>query len=75
MAVDDPVMRALALDGLLEADDVADAALQSLAAGEFLCTPGGDSSAAKHVARKAADRERWIGGMRKLQRKLLEGSI
>jgi NAD(P)-dependent dehydrogenase (short-subunit alcohol dehydrogenase family) len=62
--------RALALDGLLDADDVADEALETLAAGRFLCMPGGSASPAKHVERKAADRERWIEGMRRLQFKL-----
>lgn len=63
-------LRALAVDGLLDADDVAAEALESLAAGRFLCMPGGEASAARHVDRKAADRERWIEGMRRLQQKL-----
>ena len=62
--------RALALDGLLDADDVAQEALDTLAAGRFLCMPGGSASPAKHVERKAADRERWIDGMRRLNSKL-----
>lgn len=62
--------RALALDGLIEPDDVAVEALQCLEAGTFLCMPGGKKGPAKHVARKAADRERWIEGMQRLQAKL-----
>ena len=64
--------RALALDGLLEAEEVADEALACLAEGRFLCMPGGEAKGPqKHVARKAQDRERWVEGMQRLQAKLL----
>ena len=32
--------------------------------------PGGSKGPAKYVERKAADRERWIRGMQRLQTKL-----
>ena len=67
----DSEMRSLAVDGLMEADDVAAEALQSLEEGRFLCMPGGEArGAAKYVTRKAADRERWIAGMSRLQSNL-----
>ena len=67
----DPTVRALAADGLIEPEEVAAEALDALARGTFLCMPGGDKKGpAKHVQRKAADRERWIDGMRRFQRKL-----
>ena len=74
----DPVhgklMRAAALDGMLEPEVVAEEALAALEAGTFLCLPGGEASAARHVAKKAADRERWVNGMRKLQAGLAAAS-
>ena len=60
--------RAVMVDGLLEADEVAEDALLALADGRFLCMPG---NAGKHVERKAADRDRWIVGMQRFQAKLL----
>jgi len=66
-----PAMRALAVDGLLSPDDVAEEAVAALEQGTFLCMPGGDKGPARHVARKAADREGWMASMRKLQRRLL----
>ena len=67
--------RAAGLDGLLEPETVAEDALDCLAQGRFLCMPGGDQGPARHVAKKAADRERWIGGMRRLQAKLLAAKL
>jgi hypothetical protein len=64
----DSVARSVAVDGLLEADQVADDALACLAEGRFLCMPG---KASVHVAKKAADRERWISGMRRFQAMLI----
>lgn len=56
----------VALDGMLEADAVADAVVEGLADGRFLILP--HPKVADYTARKGADRDRWIGGMRKLQR-------
>lgn len=61
---------AAVVDGVLDPSDVADEALRCLAEGQFLCMPGGDKGPNRHVERKAADRERWIGGMRRLQSKM-----
>ena len=44
-------------------------ALAALSEGRFLCMPG---DAGKHVAKKAADRDRWITGMQRFQAQLLE---
>ena len=63
---ENPALKVAAADGVMSPDDVADEALESLKAGQFLCMPGGERSAKKHVERKAADRERWIAAMRKL---------
>ena len=49
--------RAAGLDGLLEPETVAEDALDCLAQGRFLCMPGGDKGPARHVEKKAADRE------------------
>jgi len=72
-ALDDAAMRAAGLDGVIEPEDVAEEALESLAEGTFLCMPGSAKGVqtARHVEKKCADRERWINGMRRLQRKLL----
>ena len=66
----DRATRAAVLDGMLEPDEVADEALCSLQQGHFLCMPGGDRGAGRHVERKGSDRERWLEGMRRLQAKL-----
>ena len=68
------VAAAAGVDGLLEPEEVADEALRCLEEGIFLCMPGGDKGPERHVVRKAADRERWIGGMRRLQSKLKKAS-
>ncbi len=56
----------VALDGMLEPDAVADAVIEGLTDGRFLILP--HPEVADYVARKGTDRDRWIGGMRKLQR-------
>jgi NAD(P)-dependent dehydrogenase (short-subunit alcohol dehydrogenase family) len=54
--------------GALDADVVAGAALDGVREGRFLVMP--HPHTAEYVARKAADHERWLAGMRKLQRSL-----
>jgi NAD(P)-dependent dehydrogenase (short-subunit alcohol dehydrogenase family) len=53
------------VDGMLEPDVVADAALAGLAAGAFLILP--HAEVRDYVRHKADDRDRWIRGMRRLQ--------
>lgn len=50
---------------VLEPEQVADIVLDAIAAEKFLILP--HPEVADYVQRKAADRDRWIGGMRKLQ--------
>lgn len=57
------------VDGMLEPDAVADAVVAGLAAESFLILP--HAEVAEYVRRKADDRDRWIGGMRRLQDQFL----
>lgn len=50
------------------ADDVADAVVEGLRAGRFLILP--HPEVAEYFRKKADDYDRWLGGMRKLQRNL-----
>ena len=53
------------VDGMLEPEDVADAVVEGLAAERFLILP--HPEVAEYFRRKAADYERWLAGMRRLQ--------
>jgi NAD(P)-dependent dehydrogenase (short-subunit alcohol dehydrogenase family) len=53
------------VDGMLEPDDVAGAVVDGLAADRFLILP--HPQVHEYVQRKAADHERWIRGMQRLQ--------
>jgi hypothetical protein len=53
------------VDGMLEPDDVASAVVDGLAADRFLILP--HPQVHEYVQRKAADHERWIRGMQRLQ--------
>lgn len=57
--------------GLITPEECAAAALEGLRADRFLILP--HPEVATYQANKAADPQRWIGGMRKLQRRLLGG--
>ncbi|MEO0745095.1 MAG: SDR family oxidoreductase [Pseudomonadota bacterium] len=55
-----------AADGILEPDVVAEAALQGIEDGTFLILP--HEKVREYMMLKANDYERWLGGMRKLNR-------
>jgi NAD(P)-dependent dehydrogenase (short-subunit alcohol dehydrogenase family) len=61
----------LASGGMIEPEDVAEAVVQGLADERFLILP--HPEVAGYMQRKAAEPDRWIGGMRKLQARLLAG--
>ncbi len=54
--------------GLMEPEEVADAAVEGLRTNRFLILP--HPEVATYEQRRAADRERWLAGMRKMQRRL-----
>lgn len=55
------------VDGVLSPDEVAQAVVDGLAAERFLILP--HPQVADYRAHKAADYDRWLGGMRKLRRR------
>ncbi|NRB34589.1 MAG: SDR family oxidoreductase [Rhodobacteraceae bacterium] len=55
-----------AMDGLLEPSDVAQAVVDGLAAEQFLILP--HPQVGEYIKLKAGDYDRWLGGMRKLNR-------
>jgi NAD(P)-dependent dehydrogenase (short-subunit alcohol dehydrogenase family) len=57
-----------AVDGVLEADAVADIVLAGVAAEQFLILPHPD--VATYERRRTDDRERWLRGMRRMQARL-----
>lgn len=64
-----PAGQALLAANALEPDDVADAVIAGLADERFLILP--HPEVAGYVRNKAEDPDRWIAGMRKLQRRVL----
>lgn len=56
------------LDGIATPEQVADAAIDGVAAGKFMVTP--HPEVVGYLQFKAGDYDRWIGGMRKLRRNL-----
>jgi NAD(P)-dependent dehydrogenase (short-subunit alcohol dehydrogenase family) len=57
-----------AVDGVLTAEQVADAALDAIGTEQFLVLP--HPEVATYEQRRAADRERWLRGMRRMQARL-----
>ncbi|MCV6583924.1 MAG: SDR family oxidoreductase [Marinibacterium sp.] len=57
---------AASIDGMLSPEDVADACVEALDKGEFLILP--HKTVRDYMQLKAADYDRWLGGMRKLNR-------
>ncbi len=60
------------VDGMLSADDVAAVAVAGVLEGRFLILPHPEVTT--YVQRKAADHDRWIGGMQRLQARFLGGA-
>ena len=58
------------VDGIMEPEQVADAVIAGLAAEKFLILP--HAEVAEYMQRKAADRDRWIAGMNRLQQRYKE---
>ncbi|WP_421790548.1 SDR family NAD(P)-dependent oxidoreductase [Hyphobacterium sp.] len=59
-----------AVDGMITAEDAAKTIVDGVAENRFLILT--HPVVADHFAKKAGDRDRWLGGMRKLRRMLLE---
>ena len=55
------------IDGMMEPDTVADACVRAIEAEEFLILP--HAEVLEYMRKKTADYGRWIGGMRKLNRR------
>jgi len=62
------VSRQASVDGVLTADQVAVSVIDGLAAERFLILP--HPEVATYERRRAEDRDRWLGGMRRLQARL-----
>ncbi len=59
------------LDGVMTPDEVADSVIEGLAAERFLILP--HPVVLTYMQRKAADYDRWLGGMRRLRAKVNGG--
>ena len=60
-----------AVDGLMEPEVLADSVIKGLEEERFLILPHPEVKT--YFERKASDYERWINGMRRLQKRYLEG--
>jgi NAD(P)-dependent dehydrogenase (short-subunit alcohol dehydrogenase family) len=60
------------VNGIMEPEQVAEAVVAGLAEEKFLILP--HAEVAQYLQRKAADRDRWIAGMNRLQQKYSGGS-
>lgn len=61
-------VQSAAQDGMIEPEDVANSALEGLKEEKFLILP--HPEVADYMARKAADYDRWLGGMNRLHQAL-----
>ncbi|MEE4360919.1 MAG: SDR family NAD(P)-dependent oxidoreductase [Pseudomonadales bacterium] len=61
------------VDGVMEAETVAEAVIEGLAAERFLILP--HPEVAEYLKRKAGDYDRWLGGMRRLQARYGETAV
>lgn len=66
----DPRAEKLLGPSVLQPEDVADAVVEAMADGRFLILP--HPEVAEMYARRAADPDRWLAGMNKLQRRISE---
>ena len=55
------------VDGMLEPEEVADSVIDALGEERFLVLP--HPEVAKYMRRKTSDYDRWLAGMRRLQRR------
>jgi NAD(P)-dependent dehydrogenase (short-subunit alcohol dehydrogenase family) len=69
-ALDDPASAVVLSQGVIEPSEVADAVVAGLADERFLILP--HPEVAEYWQRKAADPDRWLAGMRRLQSQVLE---
>ncbi len=60
------------IDGMLEPEDVAEACVKAIQAEQFLILP--HPEVLNYMQVKAGDYERWLGGMRVLNQKFIEGT-
>jgi len=67
----DPSTEVVLAQGAIEPEQVADAVIEGLRDERFLILPHPEVS--EYVQRKAADPDRWIAGMRKLQARIMGG--
>jgi len=69
---DENVFGGADLDGIASPEQVADCIVEGVAEGRFLITP--HPEVVGYLQNKAANYDRWIGGMRKLRRRLADQS-
>ncbi|MEQ1787192.1 MAG: SDR family oxidoreductase [Acidimicrobiales bacterium] len=67
---DDAAGAVVLAQGAIEPEEVAEAVVQGLRAESFLILP--HPEVLTHFQRKAGDYDRWLGGMRKLQRRIAD---
>jgi hypothetical protein len=58
------------VDGILSPAQVAQAAIEGIAREQFLILPHAEVQ--EYMRRKTEDRDRWISGMARLQRRLID---